>query len=65
MEMQFRFEDDDLKLKLEYLASSMGLSLNALVNLILRSEFSKQEAKGYKLMKEIAEFRMSKSVLIS
>ena len=52
-EMRLRFEDENLKSKLEDLARYLDVSLNRLVNMICAAEFSEQDKKVLELSKEI------------
>jgi len=56
-EMRLRFDDEEIKPKLEEIASAMGLSLNGLVNQIIKARFSEEDRKYLQLMFDIVEFQ--------
>jgi hypothetical protein len=54
-EMRVTFYDDDLKGKLEKLATDLDMSLNRLVNFILSAEFSEKDKNSLQLLKNLIE----------
>jgi hypothetical protein len=54
-EMRVTFYDDDLKGKLEKLATDLDMSLNRLVNFILSAEFSEKDKNSFQLLKNLIE----------
>lgn len=54
-DMRLRFDDEDMKPRLKELASAMGISLNTLVNQIIKAKFSPNGTRYLDMMIEISQ----------
>lgn len=56
-EHRLRFDEENLKAKLEKLSVAAGISLNALINKILAAQFSESDRKALQLLHDLVEFK--------
>lgn len=53
VDMRLRFDDVDLKVKLQSLAADAEISLNQLVNLILTAQFDAKVRKSFDMLLQL------------